>query len=345
MEEKGLTKWRDFFESWPPDSGKTEKIYSSRTWDLPEEFHYNRWTSERTIAAMEAAGDSPFFIWSSFHDPHPPYLVPEPWASMYDPADMEPGCMVPGEHSHNAPHFRHAAEVDEPGWWERATGGEPIHGGWFQAHDEDRRRRDMACYYGMTSFMDREIGRILDALEASGRAENTLVVFTSDHGHFLGHHGLTAKAIHSYEDLVRVPFIARWPGRISQGSRTSLQSLVDFAPTVLSACGLPVPGRMTGKNQLPDWLLGESVRTDVVIENHHGAERFHMRTFVTATHKITVYRDGADGELFDLANDPGEVRNLWHDPSAAELKRDLLLAFLQANLRDEPMPMPRIAPA
>ena len=345
MEGKGLMKWRDFFESWPPDSGKTEKIYSSRTWDLPEEFHYNRWTSERTIAAMEAAGDSPFFIWSSFHDPHPPYLVPEPWASMYDPADMEPGYMVPGEHSRNAPHFRHAAEVNDPGWWERATGGEPIHGGWFQAHDEDRLRRDMACYYGMTSFMDREIGRILDALEASGRAENTLVVFTSDHGHFLGHHGLTAKAIHSYEDLVRVPFIARWPRRISQGSRDSLQSLVDFAPTVLSACGLPVPGRMTGKNQLPDWLLGESVRTDVVIENHHGAERFHMRTFVTATHKITVYRDGADGELFDLANDPGEVRNLWHDPSAAELKRDLLLAFLQANLRDEPMPMPRIAPA
>jgi hypothetical protein len=87
------------------------------------------------------------------------------------------------------------------------------------------------------------------------------------------------------------------------------------------------------------------VRTDVVIENHHGAVRFHMRTFVTATHKITVYRDGTEGELFDLANDPGEVRNLWHDPSAADLKRDLLLAFLQANLRDEPMPMPRIAPA
>jgi arylsulfatase A-like enzyme len=264
---------------------------------------------------------------------------------MYDPDDMEPGRMERGEHSCNAPHFRHAAEIDEPGWWERATGGEPIHGGWFQAHDEDRLRRDMACYYGMTSFMDREIGRILDALEASGRAENTLVVFTSDHGHFLGHHGLTAKAIHSYEDLVRVPFIARWPGRVSQGSRTSLQSLVDLAPTVLSACGLPVPSRMTGKNQLPDWLLGEPVRTDVVIENHHGAVRFHMRTFVTATHKITVYRDGTEGELFDLANDPGEVRNLWHDPSAADLKRDLLLAFLQANLRDEPMPMPRIAPA
>jgi hypothetical protein len=102
-----------------------------------------------------------------------------------------------------------------------------------------------------------------------------------------------------------VPFIARWPGRISQGSRDSLQSLVDFAPTVLSACGLPVPGRMTGKNQLPDWLLGEPVRTDVVIENHHGAERFHMRTFVTATHKITEY-EGLQASL-KLLNASGEV--------------------------------------
>jgi hypothetical protein len=70
-----------------------------------------------------------------------------------------------------------------------------------------------------------------------------------------------------------------------------------------------------------------------------------MRTFVTETHKITIYREGEDGELFDLVNDPGEVRNLWSDPAAADLKWDLLLAFLQANLRDEPMPMPRIAPA
>ncbi len=346
MEERGLKNWRDFFEPWPPDPAKAAELYRTRMWALPEEFHYSRWTSERTVAAMEMAGERPFFIWSSFHDPHPPYLVPEPWASMYDPAAMKPGTMHPGEHDANAPHFRHAALVDDPDFWPRATRGEPIHGGWFQAHDDERLRRDMACYYGMTSFMDHEIGRILAALEASGRADNTLVIFTSDHGHFLGHHGLTAKAIHMYEDLVRVPLIVRWPGRVAAGGASeSLQSLVDIAPTVLAACGQSIPGMMTGRNEVPDWTSDRRVRDDVVIENHHGAERFHMRTYVTATHKITVYRDGEDGELFDLVADPGERRNLWNDPGSRDLKMRLMHRFLQATLRDEPVPMPRIAPA
>jgi len=345
MEENGLTNWRDYFESWPPDAARTEAIYRSRSWDLPEKFHYNCWTSERTIAAMEAAGDRPFFLWSSFHDPHPPYLVPEPWASMVDPTLLRPPRLTPGEHDANAPHFRHAAEVDDPSFWPRATGGEPIHGGWFQAHDEEILRRDMACYYGMTSFMDREIGRILGHLEANGRARDTLVIFTSDHGHFFGQHGLTAKAIHMYEDLVKVPMIVRWPGRMHPGTSESIQSLVDLAPTMLSAVGVPVPGLMTGKNQLPNWTGGEAVRSDAIIENHHGTGRFHMRTYVNDRHKITVYHDGEDGELFDLENDPGEIRNLWRDPAALELKAELMHRFLQATLRDEPMRMPRIAPA
>ncbi len=346
MEEQGLTNWRDYFEPWPPDPVKAAELYRSRSWALPEELHYNRWMSDRTVAAMEMAGDRPFFLWSSFHDPHPPYLVPEPWASMYDPADMEPGSLVPGEHEANAPHFRQATQVDDPAFWREATRGEPIHGGWFQAHDEDRLRRDMACYYGMTSFMDREIGRILAALEASGRADDTMVIFTSDHGHFLGHHGLTAKAIHMYEDLVRVPFIVRWPGWIAAGGVSdSLQSLVDIAPTVLAACGQDIPAAMTGRNEVPNWTEGLPVREDVVIENHHGTECFHMRTFVTATHKITVYRDGDEGELFDLVADPEERRNLWHDAESADLKVQLLHRFLQATLRDESLPMPRIAPA
>lgn len=345
MEENGLPNWRDYFESWPPDSARSREIYASRSWALPERFHYNCWTAERTMAAMDAAADRPFFIWSSFHDPHPPYLVPEPWASLVDPADMNPPGLVAGEHDANAPHFRHAAEVDDPDYWPAATGGEPIHGGWFQAHDEDRIRRDMACYYGMTSFMDREIGRILSHLEASGLAENTLVIFTSDHGHFFGQHGLTAKAIHMYEDLIRVPLIVRWPGHFAPGTSEAIQSLVDLAPTILSAAGLGVPGLMTGKDQLANWTAGKPVRRDATVENHHGTGRFHMRTFVTERYKLTVYHNGADGELFDLQEDPGETRNLWHDPAAHSLRAALLLDFLQAGLRDEPMRMPRIAPA
>ncbi len=345
MEEKGLANWRDYFEPWPDDPDKRARIYSSRQWDLPEEFHYTRWAGERTVAAIESAGDRPFFIWSSFHDPHPPYLVPEPWASMYDPADMEPGRLTPGEHAENPVHFQKTQEEDS-GYWEAVCGGEAIHGSGAHVQDEETLRKNMACYYGMTSFMDQEIGRILDALDRSGKAEDTLVVFSSDHGHFLGQHGLVAKAIHMYEDLIKVPFIARWPGHIpAEAVSDDLQCLVDLAPTFLAAADIPIPGIMTGRNQLACWKDGQNPRDSVIVENHHGTHSFHMRTFVTNRHKITVYRDGADGELFDLEADPGEIRNLWHDPAAAALKSDLLHRFLQAALREEPMRMPRIAPS
>ena len=346
MEERGLKNWREYFEDWPPDDAKRQRIYSRRAWSLPEEFHYSAWTAERTIAAMDEAGERPFFIWSSFHDPHPPYLVPEPWASMYDPARMNPGSLVPGEHDANPVHFRKAAVERDPDYWRKASCGEMIHGAGYQARDEQTLREDMACYYGMTSFMDREIGRILSALDARGMADNTLVVFTSDHGHFLGQHGLIAKAIHMYEDLLRVPFIVRWPGHVPSGTASNdLQSLVDLAPTFLSAAGQDIPGRMTGLNQQQSWAGDGPMRHDVVVENHHGTTAFHMRTLVTPTHKITVYRDGNDGELFDLEADPGELRNLWHEPAAAELKSRLLLEFMQATLQSEPMRMPRIAGA
>lgn len=345
MEENGLKNWRDYFEDWPDDPVKRAQIYASREWALPEEFHYTRWTGERTVAAIEQSGDRPFFIWSSFHDPHPPYLVPAPWATMYDPDDMEPGRLIAGEHETNPIHFQKTLEED-PGYWEEAGGGEAIHGSGCHLHDEAELRKNMACYYGMVSFMDSEIGRILDALEKSGKAENTLVIFTSDHGHFLGQHGLVAKAIHMYEDLLKVPFIASWPDRIPAGAVSEdLQCLVDLAPTFLAAAGCPVPGIMTGHNQLSNWGDGTHARDSVVVENHHGTRSFHMRTFVTERYKITVYRDGVDGELFDLEEDPGEIKNLWHEPAARELKSRLFHEFLQATLRDEPMRMPRIAAA
>jgi arylsulfatase A-like enzyme len=189
---------------------------------------------------------------------------------------MEPGSLWSGEHDGNAPHFRHAVEIDDPEFWRRATRGEPIHGGWFQAHDEDRLRRDMACYYGMTSFMDREIGRILAALESSGQARDTLVIFTSDHGHFLGHHGLTAKAIHMYEDLVRVPFIARWPGKIVPGSNCrEVICLNDFMATVAEILEFPPPDNATeDSTSILPLLTGDETflpgRPMVVNHDYHG---------------------------------------------------------------------------
>ena len=204
----------------------------------------------------------------------------------------------------------------------------------------------MAIYYGMVSFMDHHIGRILDALDRLGLADHTLVVFTTDHGHFLGQHGLIAKAIHHYEDLLRLPFIVRWPGRVPAGRVSqAIQNTVDFPPTFLAAAGLPIPGTMTGVNQLDTWRGGAPARTWSITETRHTRTNFHLHPYVTARHKITVYRKFPYGELFDLEEDPGEVHNLWDEPAAVGLKCRLLHEFHQARMQCEPTPMPRIAGA
>jgi len=348
LEEKGLENWRDYFEDWPSDDAKRKSLLSSRSWKLPEELHYSAWTGERTIAQMRASVEEgkPFFIWSSFHDPHPPYLVPEPWASMYDPAEMEPGRMTPGEHDRNPEHFRKTQELDRDYWSKALEGEGAVHGGHCQLRDEAELRKDMAVYYGMTSLMDKHIGRILDELDRLGLSEDTIVVFTTDHGHFLGQHGLTAKAIHHYEDLIRIPFLVRWPGEAPSGAvSTCLQSLVDLAPSFLQAAGLEAPGLMTGVSQIGCWKGGPEPRPFAIVENHHGNRKFHMRSYVESRYKITVYRNGVEGELFDLGADPGELRNLWDDPGSQELKCRLLHSFMQATLQAEPERMPRIAGA
>jgi arylsulfatase A-like enzyme len=317
-------------------------------WDLPQEYHYSTWTSERTIAYIQeqCAAQRPFFVWASFHDPHPPYLVPRPWATMYKPADMAPGTLDPGELDRMPPHFRKTQEQspDFSGYQETA-----FHNHGFHSHlqDPSELRKDMAVYYGMISLMDQQIGRILEALDASGAAENTLVVFTTDHGHFLGQHGLRAKGAFHYEDMLRVPFIVRYPGRVPAGAVSdSLQALIDLPSTFLAAAELPIPGLMQGVNQLGVWSgTGKPARDHVLVENRHQPTAIHLRTYIDARYKVTVYRDQDYGELFDLQDDPEERRNLWNEPTAGGPKAELLAKFLNAELKREPTRYPRIAGA
>ncbi|HET7559340.1 MAG TPA: sulfatase-like hydrolase/transferase [Limnochordia bacterium] len=343
LEEQGLTNWPDYFQKWPPQPGPRRR----GAWELPERFHYTHWTGERTIAYLErcAAQEQPFFCWASFHDPHPPYLVPEPWASLYDPDDMEPGVLTPGEHDRNPPHFA-LTQQPQPDF-SAYRGEHPSHGFQSHLHDRTRLQRDMAIYYGMISFMDRAIGRILTALDRLGLAENTLVVFTTDHGHLLGQHGLIAKGAFHYEDLLRLPFLVRYPGQVPAGGTSgALQSLVDLAPTFLHAAGLAIPGAMQGVDQLAVWRgEAERARAHVLVENRHQPTQVHLRTYIDDRYKLTVYRDQPYGELFDLVADPGEINNLWDDPAAAALKARLLHAFVNAEIVREGMRMPRIAGA
>ncbi len=341
MEEKGFTNWRDYFL---PPTGNKEN--SKHKWQIPEEYHYNTWIAERSCRQLEEASknDEPFFLWSSFFDPHPEYLVPEPWDTMYDPEKLTVPEMTEGEHDRNPPHFQKARQENPDFSAYEEKDGNGMHG--FQSHLEDRKElaKDVAVYYGMVSCMDKYIGQIIDKLDELGMRENTLVVFTTDHGHLFGQHGLIAKGPFHYEDLLRVPFIVRQPGTVPAAQRTdALQTLVDLAPTFLSHCGIGIPYGVTGVDQMPVWR-GEQrrVRDHVVVENRHQPTTIHLKTFIDRRYKITVYYNQSCGELFDLEQDPGETVNLWDEPECQELKADLIWRLLQAELGKEPLPMPRV---
>jgi uncharacterized sulfatase len=291
--------------------------------------------------------DQPFYLWSSFFDPHPPYVVPEPWASMYDPEEMIPGHYTEGEFDAMPPQFRKTLEENPDYSMYQEEGGFGLHGFNSHLHSEEELRRSIACYYGMVSLMDQGIGRILNTLDRLGIADNTVVVFTTDHGHFLGQHGLIAKGAFHYEDLLRLPMIARYPGHIPAGSTTNaIQGLIDFPSTFLSAAGIDIPGLMQGVDQMDVWRgRTESAREHVMVENRHNPTTVHLRTLITDRYKMTVYRHPTYGELFDLQNDPHEISNKWDDPSYTEIKSSLMHQFIQAEMQREPTRMPRIAGA
>jgi uncharacterized sulfatase len=343
MEEKGCANWRDYFRP-PTGNNATQK----HRWLIPEKFHYNAWIAERSRAFMEKSrrADKPFFLWASFFDPHPPYLAPEPWDTMYDPAKISVPALVPGEHDRNPAHFGMTQQA-APDFKPYNQTGHFLHGAHSHLHDKDQLAKDIAVYYGMTSLLDKYVGKILDSLKAMDLEDDTLVVFSTDHGHFFGQHGLIAKGPFMYEDMIRIPFIVRLPGKVKAGKRSaSIQSLVDLAPTFLSMAGQPIPPAMTGLDQSPVWTgKRETIRTHALVEHRQDPFSFHLKTYVEERYKITVYWGQTYGELFDLKDDPDELRNLWDEPAARSIKEGMIFRFLQAEMEKESMPMPRIASA
>ncbi|MCC8022606.1 MAG: sulfatase-like hydrolase/transferase, partial [Clostridiales bacterium] len=332
MEEKGFKNWRDVF--FRPAGKKLPKKMGR--WDIPEAYHYNTWIAERTNALMEQYQQegSPFFLWASFPDPHYPQLVPAPWDTMYDPEEMELPEFSFAEHAQNPPYFREVCKRF-PNFKPYRETGYAVHGLQRHKYKPKELKKQLALAYGMVSYMDQAIGKILDGLKALGLEQDTLVVFTTDHGDLFGQHGLRHKCIFHYEDLLRVPLVARYPGRIQPGSQSSaLQCLADLAPTFLSYCGLDCPAQMNGIDQSAVWDgSAQTARDSVIVENRHEPTVMNLRTYVDDRYKLTVHANGDYGELYDLEQDPQEHHNLWSAPQARQLKADLLVKYLQAEYR------------
>jgi len=194
-------------------------------------------------------------------------------------------------------------------------------------------QRYMRDYLATVQSVDDGVGRVLDFLDRSGLARNTLVIYTSDQGFFLGDHGLFDKRF-MYEESLRMPFLVRWPPAVRAGSRSDAIALnVDFAPTFLEAAGLPVPAAMQGRSLLPilrgkmppDWRTSMYYRYYHDPGDHNTRAHYGVRT---RTHKLIYFWKKDQWELFDLVNDPSELHNLYgqpgHEQVTADLKTELL---------------------
>ncbi|WEG10961.1 sulfatase-like hydrolase/transferase [Pullulanibacillus sp. KACC 23026] len=331
LEEQGI----DPSQYFGPNGGHREG-----SWDLPEKFHYTRWTADRTMEFIESTvgeGDGkPFFAWCSFQDPHNAFLCPEPWNSMYNPEDLPPFNELEGEMEdkpkiHNYLIEDRMDELDvkamaDPG---HDTGGIQCLGHTNKKIGYDRARKWLASYYAMISLIDHHIGRILDKLDQLHLSENTLVIFTSDHGDYAGNHGLWLKGPIHYEDILRVPFLVRWKNRIPSGIRTdSLLSLVDLAPTLLDICGIEPVTAMQGITQKETFLNpGKASRGWCLVENR-AEPHFYVKTLVKDQYKLNYFLSRQEGELYDLKEDPYEYVNLYNKPEYAELRTKMFMELI-----------------
>ena len=267
--------------------------------------------AERTVAALDRAADAdaPFLHRTDFLGPHHPYVVPEPYASMYDPADVE----LPDS---SAETFDGKPRVHENYVGYRGVDG----------FDRETWAEVIAHNRGFVSLIDDQIGRILDAVDDLGLTEDTLVVHASDHGDFVGGHRQFNKGPLMYEDTYRVPLQVRWPGVVDPGSVADAPvRLHDLMPTFLDVADVAVPDGLDARSLRP-LLAGDRPDDwpEAVVAEYHGDEfgLYTQRMIRIGEYKY-VYNPPDVDELYDLDEDPAELRNLIDHPDYAAVRADL----------------------
>ena len=315
LRDKGLRR-----DSKPFQESKYVQVIPS------EEHSQTTWSIERAMSFIGGAErfKQPWLFSLNMFDPHhafdPPVAALERYRDRLD--DIPLPNYVEGELK-NKPIWQ---RIDHSGAYGNKSGYP-----YTEMSDTDH-RWIRAAYWAMIDVIDTQIGRLLNFLEEMGQRENTIVIFTSDHGEMLGDHGIYLKGPYFYEPAVRVPLIISGPGMLNNGSRSSaLVELVDMAPTLLEASDMQPYAGMQGQSLLP-LLTGEKAldthRDDVYCE-YYNAMGWHREPAAHATmvrsrqHKIVVAHGTGGGELYDLDLDPRETDNLWDSPDCTAIRLEM----------------------
>lgn len=309
-------------------AGWEGQVYASPTPAALHPTSYIAEEAEQRLAAS-AGSEDPFLLYVSFPDPHHPFTPPAEYYDRHRPEDMPLPATFGQDHARSPEHVRRidarrgTPDVDPMMLW---------------APTEEQYRHALAAELGSIEFIDDSVARILAALEASGHADDTVVVLTSDHGDVFGDHGLMLKHFTHYRGAVRVPLVIAGAG--AAGQVTELVSSADIGPTILDLTGLAPLEEAQGRSLVP-LLEGDPTgwRTSLLIEEDqpYGIDGMpgpvRLRTIVTDRLRMTRYAGLAEGELYDLAADPDETANLFADPAAAPLRAAADSALADALMR------------
>lgn len=304
--DSDYTKW--FNENKPADCGQYDhglgpNSWMCRPWHLPEYLHPVAWTARESIRFLQRRDPTrPFFLKTSFLRPHAPYDPPQYYFDLYDNKEMpEP---VAGDWA-----GIHDFETKDPDAWHGRLGAE-------------NERRAKVGYYASINFIDHQIGVVRQYLSKQGLLNNTIIIFTSDHGDMMGDHHLWRKC-YPYEGSAHIPLLVCLPPAMRKNIQSSSEApvcLQDIMPTILDACGVEIPDEVDGKSVLPlirddeinwrDFVHGEHKQCYAPENEHH---------FLTdGTWKYIWFTQTNTEQLFHLENDPYELTDLAALPKHQE---------------------------
>jgi len=299
--------------------------------------HHTTWTADRAIEWLRGGRDTdkPFCSWISFASIEHPYNCPEPWSKVHHPKDVD------------LPSHRTLDPDSLPWWYRAALGREGSPQGTLPENvrartqptqkSDDQLREIIANTYGNIAFIDDQIGRILNNLADLGLSENTHVFYLSDHGDWLGDHGLTIRGPMFYDCMLRVPMIWSGPGVPKNRVNYEPVSTLDLSPSLMELAA--VDAQLTQHGQSLHPLLDGSSKRDFAMSEWElmpgrVKAKVSIRSVRTRTYKLTKDMNSGHGELYDLLADPNETNNLFNDPKATDLKIRLE-SYLMLRTQDD----------
>lgn len=302
-------------KSWDPLRG-WNYVDVKATEERDEDYFDIAAARETCRALQRLKGTQPFALFLGFHAPHEPYVMPKKYLGFCKPENAPlPKARAADEYETKSEGYRRRRDLFKNR---------------FGENTDAKTRQGIAGHHCLLKMVDDMLGQVLDEMKSLGLLENTLIVFTSDHGDVLGEHHIFNKAATFYEGETRIPMMIRFPDGRHRGKRLDhLGSNLDFFPTLLDILGEEADVSLPGKSLMPMIEKGEIVREHVTTATVNG--------MMIRTDKEKLWHDKSpdDGEMYDLNKDPMELTNLYHSPEHREMRRKLTEKMLLSRINDD----------